>query len=226
MILSTKINSKILKVFTIVILAAASISSNANERDDKYFEAIPMSSSVSENEEIRVYYFFNSNCPSCKKFSPELEVWQSKMKGKVEMISVPFAPYASWEWSSKAYLGGLELKPELTRKELEKSQDKLGIEQVTDLLKAADVLSVATGEKRGKIMTVLTMEKMNQSFKKTQESASSFGVLGTPSIVVVGRNMAYRVSPEFGLTHKGMLNITEALIEYQNSLKKANKTRE
>lgn len=226
MILSTKITNKVLKIFAIVILASSSIFSNANEKDGKYFEAIPMTYSASENEEIRVYYFFNSNCPSCKKFSPELELWENKMKGKVEMISVPFAPYTDWEWSSKAYLGGLELKPELTRKELEKSQGKLGIEQVTDLLKAADVLSVATGEKRGKIMTVLTMERMNQSFKSTQESAESFGVLGTPSLVVVGRNVAYRVSPEFGLTHKGMLNITEALIEYQNSLKKANKTRE
>ncbi|ELP5898580.1 thioredoxin domain-containing protein [Vibrio vulnificus] len=226
MILSIKIINNILKTFVFSLLAAVSFISNAHDRDDKYFEAIPMVTSISEESKIRVYYFFNSNCPSCKKFSPELEEWQNKMKGKIEMISVPFAPFTDWEWSSKAYLGGLELKPDLTRKEIEESQDALGIEQVTDLLKAADVLSVATGAKRGKIMTVLTMKKMNLSFEKMQENAASFGVLGTPSIVVIGRNAAYRVSPEFGLTHKGMLNITEALIEYQNSLRKANKSRE
>lgn len=211
---------RFIKFTMAVILSLASYAVTAEEGEkQQYFEAIPMDSVHKEEKNIRVYYFFNSNCPSCKKFSPELDAWEQKMSEKVNVISVPFAPYESWEWSSKAYLAGLELNPKLTRTDLEKAQDYLGLKQVTDLLKAADILSVATGEKRGNIMTILVMEKMKNAFKNTQKNAASFGVIGTPSLVVIGKNVAYRVSPEFGLTHKGMLNITEALIEYQNSLK-------
>ncbi|KDM90822.1 DsbA family protein [Photobacterium galatheae] len=217
----------IFKIASVIAISVIGFSVSASEAEKKkYFEAIPMAATSASENTIRVYYFFNTNCPSCKKFSPELESWKRKMGRQVDLISVPFAPFEPWKWASKAYLASVELNPALSRHDVESAQESLGLDQVTDLLRAADLVSVATKKSRGKIMTKLSLEKMNSSVKATQEYAESFGVIGTPSLVVIGKHAAYRVSPEFGLTHQGMLNITEALVAYQSSLKIVNSTRD
>ncbi|MCY9865126.1 thioredoxin domain-containing protein [Vibrio coralliirubri] len=190
---------------------------NAAETSPKYFETIKTIEGIENGEPLRVYYFFNSNCPSCKKLSPLVDAWEAKMDKSIVLESIPYAPYDEWKWASKAYLVAKEVAPHLKRSEIEKAQEEANILSATDILKAADIVTYATSISRGKIMTTLSSQKMNNAIADADSIAEKYGVHGVPSIVVVGNQEAYRVSPEFGLTKEGIINVSGALVAYQYS---------
>lgn len=200
-----------------MLTAFGVLAANAEEVRQQYFETIPMPESIVKGEPIKVYYFFNTNCPSCKEVSPIIDKWEQKMGKAIDMKSLPHAPFEDWKWASKAYLAAKEFNPLLTRNDVENAQEKTKLLAVTDILKAADVVTFATSGNRGKIMTTLSSAKMNDALQSIESVAEKYGVHGTPSIVIIGDHEAYRVSPEFGLTKEGMIKVSEALVAYQHS---------
>lgn len=210
-------NKVVSKISLFMLSAFGVMAANAEEVRQQYFETIPTSENIIKGDPIKVYYFFNTNCPSCKAVSPLVDEWEQKMDKAIDLESIPHAPFEDWKWASKAYLAAKEFNPHLTRKDVENAQERTKLLGVTDILKAADVVTFATSSNRGKIMTTLSSVKMNDALQSIEAVAEKYGVHGTPSIVIIGDREAYRVSPEFGLTKEGVIKVSEALVAYQHS---------
>ena len=202
-------------IFIIVLLLCS--SAIASTKTSINFETIKLSKSLTQDENIRVYYFFNTNCPSCSLLSPEIEKWRQKNKIKIDFKSIPFSPIDNWEWATRAYITAKKINPLIKRTDIEIAQKKLGISIISDILRAADVVSIATGSERGNIMTELTSKSTREEELKIKELSLKMNVSGVPNIIIIGKETLYRVSPEFNLTTKGMINVTNALINYENT---------
>jgi predicted DsbA family dithiol-disulfide isomerase len=161
---------------------------------------------------VEVTYFSNPNCPSCQKFSPIYDEWKQDKNTLVSFKESAYAPFKDWVWASKSFIATKKLDESINRKKFGEFKDKSGVGNVTDILRAADVVSIATDAGRGNIMTILSSQEMNDEVDKLQQKANRYGVTGVPSLVITTADHSYRISPEFRLSYEAMLKISNALI--------------
>lgn len=203
---------KLNKVVGMAILAFAPLAMSSAAT--VYYEKID-SPAYDLDGRILVTYYFNSNCPSCEKFSPIFDTWKTQNLDTVDVQEVSFSPFDDWKWASKSYNVSRKIDETIDRKTFMQLQRSSGVGAVTDILRAADVVTVATGYPRGNIMTMLSEQSAEDDVLASQMQGERHGVSGVPSLVISTADASYRISPEFNLSYDGMLKIADALIAYQ-----------
>lgn len=211
---------KIINISGVILLSLFSTLSFSNVgKEAQFYEKIALKNE-NNNGEISVNYFFNSNCNSCKKFSPVFDKWKQDREHLARFTDTSFAPFKDWEWASRGFAATQVIDGSMTRADFQYAQEESDVGLVTDILRAADVISIATHEGRGNIMSNLSSLEVTNAVKDMQKAGHRYGVTGVPAIVITVGDSAYRISPEFQLSYQGMLKISDALIAYHVAKKK------
>ncbi|PSU89777.1 hypothetical protein C9J27_24150 [Photobacterium kishitanii] len=191
----------------------------ASSESPKLFEKIDNKSFVFKEEKtvkFEVLYFFNLNCLSCKNFEPYLKDWKSDLPSDVSFHSVPYSPSGSWQWANLAFFAAKLIDPSMTQETLSLAAKKYN-KAIVNIDSASLFLTTTFHIKSGIIPPEIYSKNVIDLNEYGSEIGSKFGVIGTPSIVLIPRNGAtYRISPEFVKTYKGILNITDALIAFNS----------
>ncbi len=198
-------------LFAILMNPLHSLAETANQP----YEQIQLNNV--QNGRLYIYYFFNINCNSCKKFEEEFTPWSTK--NNIEIIYAPYSPYEGWEWASKTFLLLNDHSDFGTPWSLREALENTDILPITNVLKAVDSIVHVTGMTRAEASKVLMSFETEKQNNKIQYYGKKLGVTGTPNLVVFGERLGYRISPEYGLTAKGMVNILDAVVSYERSIK-------
>jgi len=145
-------------------------------------------------EKIEVLEFFFYGCPHCFYLHPYMSKWEKTMPKDVELTYVPTIFRDSWESMARTYYA-LELLGQL-----HPLHDALyqawNVDQ-TDLSDEARILDfVAThGVDRAKFLAAYNSFSMQSKMARAKQMIRSYGIPGTPSLVVDGKYLITGLQP-------------------------------
>ncbi|ELP6119023.1 TPA: hypothetical protein I7730_16345 [Vibrio vulnificus] len=177
-----------------------------------------------ENDsQYQLLYFFNLNCPACHNFNHFIEAWTKDKPSSVDVYYVPYEPFESWKWANIAYkvVEGhhADFNPYDATRMLIESE----IGPINSFKEAQEYISKFTSEGRGNIMQAMYSSNLIDSFNSAEKLASDLNVTGTPTLGLITKDgVAYKISPETGISMPTMLRIVDALVQYHDHALKEN----
>ena len=145
-------------------------------------------------EKIEVLEFFFYGCPHCFHLHPHMSKWEKTMPKDVELTYVPTIFRDSWESMARTYYA-LELLGQL-----HPLHDALyqawNVDQ-TDLNDEARIVDfvAARGVDRAKFSAAYNSFSMQSKMARAKQMIRSYGIPGTPSLVVDGKYLITGLQP-------------------------------
>lgn len=161
-----------------------------------------------------VLYFFNYNCPSCFEFEEVVENWEKNMPPNTALKSVPTIVHKEWEWAAKMHFYAKKMSPAFSRSSIY-STDTIQNYTINSMEDMVATLSSELNVPATAIERVVSKFDASPLMRKSEELASMFEVVGTPTLVLnaVGKGV-YKIQPNNVLTYKQMMQLVNGIIAY------------
>ena len=160
-------------------------------------------------KKIEVLEFFYYGCPHCYHLQRYLDPWLKKLPKDVEFRYVPTIFNADWMRLARTYyaLDIMGLEPKLHGAVYDAVQNRN-----IDLGDKATLLDWAAkqGIDRAKLASAYDSFTAQTNVNKSKQMTRSYGIMGTPSIVVDGK---YLTSPELMNSLPGTITELDKLIQ-------------
>jgi thiol:disulfide interchange protein DsbA len=169
------------------------------------------------DDKIEVVEVFGYSCIHCAHAAPVLAQWRTGLGADVRLTYVPAVFGGIWEAYARAYYTAE------TMGVMERTHDKLFEVLHTEKRPINSMDDVAAfyaeyGADKDTFLATLTSFPVNAKIEKAREIVPSWGVEGTPSMVVAGK---YRVmSPGGDNGFEKMLQIVDFLVAQERAAKK------
>lgn len=164
---------------------------------------------TASGKKIEVLEFFYYGCPHCYHLQKYLDPWLKKLPKDVEFRYVPTIFNDQWMRLAKTYytLDVLGLEPKIHGAVYDAVQ-----KQNIDLGDEATLLDWAAkrGIDRKKLSEAFASFTTQTNVSKSMQMTKSYGITGTPSIVVDGK---YLTSPELTQSLPGTITELDKLIQ-------------
>ena len=206
-------------IFSAITLVAATLFPQQEVvAQQKYIEGrdyvvINKAASSDINEKIEVTEVFWYGCPHCNRFQPVFEKWKQQQQDDVDVRHSP----AMWNKNMVTHarifytaesLGKLDVMHTAIFDAMHKERKKLlSKKQIAALFAKYDV-SEEVFEKTFKSFGV------NGKVKKADARARSFGITGTPEVVVNGK---YRTSARLAGSNSKLIDVIDYLVNKERA---------
>lgn len=170
---------------------------------------------TSDPSKIEVLEFFWYGCPHCYHFEPYVKAWLKTKPDNVVFIRQPAIFNDHWAAHAKAFftaesLGVLDKVHEDFYDAIQNKKETL--ESEADIAK----FFAAHGVKEEDFHKAYKSFAVDAKMRQAQVLAPSFGIDGTPTIVVNGK---YRVGAGKAKSFEGMIETTNTLIKQESDAK-------
>ncbi len=144
---------------------------------------------------IEVLEFFFYGCSHCYHLHPKLSEWEKTMPKDVELIFVPTVFRESWEPMASAFYA---LESLGQREQLHDALFRAWNEENIALIDEAKVTDfvVKHGVDRAKFAAAYNSFSMQSKVTRAKQMIRSYGISGTPTLVVDGKYMIEGLQPE------------------------------
>lgn len=165
------------------------------------------------SDKVVVTELFSYLCTHCNTFEPYVNSWAERIPDYVEFKRIPVVfGRSSWELYARAYAtADIMNLPEETHMAM---MDRLWKERkvMRSLDEIADFYA-GFGADKDKFLSTAQSFAVDGKLRKDQQLVRSYGVTGTPSLVVNGK---YRVSGNAALpSFEAMLDVVDYLVEIE-----------
>lgn len=148
-----------------------------------------------DTKKIEVLEFFFYGCSHCYKLHPLLTAWEKHMPKDVELIFVPTIFRDSWEPMARTYFALESLGQQQKLHDTIYRAWNVDLMDLTDEPKITDFV-VAHGVDRAKFSAAYNSFSMQSKVTRAKQMVRSYGINGTPSIVVDGKYLITGLVPE------------------------------
>jgi thiol:disulfide interchange protein DsbA len=205
------------QITTIVLLlfffSGATFAQSPKYQEGKHYFLIDQVGNQAPSNKPVAMEFFSYLCSHCNTFEPFVKNWRKSLPEQAEFKRIPVGfGRAQWEMYSKAYvaaemMGIMESSHEAMFDELWKRQSVK-----RDMNEMADFYS-QFGVTRDSFLATVQSFAVDAEMRKGQQLTRSFGIRGTPSMVVSGK---YRIIsgpdvPDYSI----MLDVVSFLIDLE-----------
>ncbi|MEZ5538708.1 MAG: thiol:disulfide interchange protein DsbA/DsbL [Pseudomonadales bacterium] len=208
---------------TLLLLSAPllSLSAQAQATAEKYtagkdYQVISVPVHTANPDKIEVNEVFWYGCPHCYTFEAALEPWAKKLASDVDYQRTPAIWRPAMEIHARAYyaakqLGNLDAMHSIIFKAMQDEKKALANEN------EVVALFVNHGTPEADIRKAYNSFSVQSQARQADARARSYGVQGTPEIVVNGK---YRISTADAGSQENMLKVADFLIAKERSNKK------
>ena len=176
---------------------------------DQGYSLVNPPQSTASGKKIEVLEFFYYGCPHCYHLQRYLDPWLKKLPKDVEFRYVPTIFNDDWMRLARTYyaLDIMGLEPKLHGAVYDAVQNRN-----IDLGDKATLLDWAAkqGIDRAKLANAYASFTAQTNVNKSKQMTRSYGIMGTPSIVVDGK---YLTSPELMNSLPGTITELDKLIQ-------------
>lgn len=176
---------------------------------DKGYSLVNPPQPTESGKKIEVLEFFYYGCPHCYHLQRYLDPWLKKLPGDVEFRYVPTIFNDEWMKLAKTYyaLNIMGLEPKMHGAVYDAVQIRnIDLGDKTTLLDWA----AKQGIDRAKLADAYDSFSMPVDINKSKQMTKSYGIEGTPSLVVDGK---YLTSPELTQSLPGTIAELDKLIQ-------------
>ena len=153
----------------------------------------PSQPTHSSKNRVEVLEFFFYGCSHCFKLHPFLSAWEKKMPKDVELTFVPAIFNPSWEASARTFYA---LEALGQRKQLHDALFNAWNSNVNLIDEASSADFVAKqGVDRKKFTDAYSSFSMQSNLARAQQLAQSYGISGTPTLIVDGKYLITGLQP-------------------------------
>lgn len=169
--------------------------------------------SATPSDKVEVVELFSYLCSHCSTFEPYVNSWAERIPDYVEFRRVPVVfGRSSWELYARAYATAEIMNlPEAAHMGM---MDRLWKER--KMMRSLDEIAdfyVEYGADKEKFLSTAMSFAVDGKIRKDQQLVRSYGITGTPSIVVAGK---YRVAGSSALpSFDAMLEAVDYLVEIE-----------
>lgn len=208
----------LLRLFAFALLLAAPyVAAQPFEAGKDYFVIEPAQPTTS-GDKIEVIEVFGYSCVHCAHAAPVVTQWRKTLPADVQFVLMPAVFGGVWEAYARAYYAAETLGV------VERSHDRLFEVLHTERRPVRNMDDIAAfygeyGVEKEAFLGALSSFPVNTRIAEAARRVQSYGVEGTPTMVVAGK---YRVmSPGGEDGFEKMLRIVDFLIERERAAKKA-----
>ncbi|CAH7144147.1 thioredoxin domain-containing protein [Vibrio alginolyticus] len=203
-----------------LVFSGVSFAENENELYEK-FSNVESPFGFKNESQYQLVYFFNLNCPACHNFNHFIEAWSKDKPSHVEIHYAPYEPFKSWKWANIAYKVVESRRDDFNPFEATRKLIESEIGPIDNFQEAQEYISKFTQVDRGNIMKAMYSTELIETFNSAEKLANNLNVTGTPTLGLITKSgVAYKISPESGISMPTMLRIVDALVQYHDQIQK------
>jgi thiol:disulfide interchange protein DsbA len=181
----------------------------------------PAHPALADPSKIEVVEFFWYGCPHCYRFEPSIKAWLKTKPANVVFIRQPAVFNAHWGAHAKAFftaeaLGVLDKVHDDLYDAIQNKHETLESEE--DLAKFFAAHGVKEEDFHKAYKSFAVDAKMRQAESKGHPSALSYGIDGTPSLIVNGK---YRIGATKAKSFDRMIETLNLLVKQESASKAA-----
>jgi protein dithiol oxidoreductase (disulfide-forming) len=183
------------KIFAVLALLCVTQAFAAEPELGKDYALVKPAQPTHSGNKIEVLEFFFHGCSHCFKLHPGLTAWEKKIPKDVELTYVPTIFNPGWEASARTFYA-LEMLGQ--DKKLHDALFKAWNEQHLELMDEVSSTNfvVSQGVDRKKFADAYNSFAMQSKVARSKQMGQSYGIRGTPTLIVDGKYLITGLAPE------------------------------
>ena len=182
------------QLFAVLVVLCAT-SAQAEVVAGKDYKLLNPAQPTSSGNKVEVLEFFFYGCSHCFHLHPKLNAWEKNIPKDVELQYVPVIFRDNWEPMARTFYALEALEQ---RKQLHDALFDAWNVHNTDLSDEAKITEFVAkhGVDPGKFSAAYNSFSMNSKVMRSTQMVQSYGIRGTPTIVVDGKYIITGLLPE------------------------------
>ena len=182
------------QIFVVMVLICATSALAAQDGATEEYTLVKPPQPTSSGKKIEVLEFFFYGCSHCFKLHESLAPWEKKMPKDVELVYMPTVFNPGWEPMARTYYA-LESLGQLKQlhEELYHAWHVNNID-LNDEAKITEFVS-QRGVDRKQFSDAYNAFSMAGKIMRSKQLAQTFGIRGTPTIIVDGKYLISALQP-------------------------------
>lgn len=182
------------QIFVVLVFICATSALAAQDGATEEYTLVKPPQPTHSGEKIEVLEFFFYGCPHCFKLHELLDPWEKKMPKDVELVYMPTVFNPGWEPMARTFYA---LEALGQQKQLHEALYHAWHVSNIDLNDEAKITEFVSqrGVDRKQFSDAYNAFSMEGKIMRSKQLAQSFGIRGTPTIIVDGKYMISALLP-------------------------------